>query len=370
MAPPLRPLGQHYRWRLLCSLLFLATFWALTSKLWPALFRQPPLLVRSRLRPRPLAPPPSITPGVPLLIDLHYASHMYNCLGDAFYKLEAQPAADTRTPLVVLPYAGWSDAICAAKPSACVCWSTSLTLPYSSSNCTLAVPAAIFADVPECLRLGRPARALNCAESPPCAVSESFLDAPYAAGVMLYHISLSRPWLQDVGLRNKFLKPSERYIQKQTWGLTAKWESLISYPAGEDEEVLASFDISIGSNRRKHAVFSLSYLPNWELILRPYSLAAKTTRRLLPALSNITLIQSNCNSASGREDYLRKLLQVIDVDSFGSCLKNRHADTVSSEKIGFDRGIEIKHDLVAGYKFLLVFENSYEYGELRLAKKE
>ena len=40
-------------------------------------------------------------------------------------------------------------------------------------------------------------------------------------------------------------------------------------------------------------------------------------------LAPVVFVQSNCNSETGRDDFVRELMKHIDVDSYGSCLHNR-----------------------------------------------
>lgn len=40
-------------------------------------------------------------------------------------------------------------------------------------------------------------------------------------------------------------------------------------------------------------------------------------------LAPVAFLQSDCNTMSGREDYVRELMNHINVDSYGQCLHNR-----------------------------------------------
>jgi hypothetical protein len=61
-------------------------------------------------------------------------------------------------------------------------------------------------------------------------------------------------------------------------------------------------------------------------------------------------IASNLKDRSQRTEYVRELMQYIDVDSYGRCLRNR--------TLADDRGRETKLATIARYKFTLAFENS------------
>jgi hypothetical protein len=186
-----------------------------------------------------------------------------------------------------------------------------------------------------------------------------------ADAVLLYHISLSRSWLAPPERMQQLLWPAARAARGQFWALAAMWEPSAYYRAGEDGAVISQFDYSVGSGRASLAGFRMSYLPDWERMLRPFSLADKLSRpAALRRGSNVTLVQSNCASRSGREEFLARLLAALPVDSFGACLNNRDAGPFSLAAVGNDLGaaMRAKHDLVYGYKFLLVMENSIVHG--------
>ena len=266
-----------------------------------------------------------------------------------------------------LPFPEWSILLCAANTAACACAVPALA---DATSCELAVPAAVLP--PVCLGTDEHAAerdVISCGggggggSAAVCSVSRSITDAHNAAGVMLHHFGLSAPWLwgsPSHAALHSFLWPAARAARGQLWGLTSIFEPFSYYPAGRDPQIIAQFNVTAGFNRRAAAVFRREVYPNWERALHPFSLEAKLNSRIVPALSNVTLVQSNCNSRSGRETFLRDLLALLPVDSFGSCLGNRDEPAISSARIGFFPGMAIKHDLIYGYKFVLCFENSYE----------
>lgn len=187
-------------------------------------------------------------------------------------------------------------------------------------------------------------------------------DAPAADGVIIYHIALSRgPVLQDPLVRHWLLSPPERAARAQVWQLVATGESHVYYPAGADPLILGAFDITVGSDRAHHDRFTLSFFPDWDAMLRPVSLADKLAQPAFPRRSNITLIQSNCNARSGRDAFLRELLKLVPVDSFGKCHNNRDPGEYGMDRAGWAASQLNKHDLARGYKFVLAFENSIAY---------
>ncbi len=67
-------------------------------------------------------------------------------------------------------------------------------------------------------------------------------------------------------------------------------------------------------------------------------------------LSNVVWIVSNCNAFNGREKLIKKLMNYIDIDSYGECLRNRF--NLSREHM------QGNIELYSKYKFVIAIENS------------
>ena len=301
----------------------------------------------------------------PLIVDTALLTHK-NCLGDAFDAISDGKTleidhATGESKFIRLPFDTWNKAMCAARPSAC---SGRCDLLSPTSDCQ--VPASAF-KAASCVDPFKPMAPwrLRCpfkGSEVECLASHTLSDAADADGLVLFHVSLSRDIIRnDPLIRKLLLHPAERSARSQVWQLVAMWESNVYYPAGADVSLLSEFDITFGSDRSNLAMFSLSYLPDWNAMMRPVSLAEKLAHPALPRMSNITLVQSNCDSLSGREVFLRELLQLIPVDSFGGCLNNRDAGVFGMAQAGWDASQTNKHTLMHGYKFVLAFENSIAY---------
>lgn len=313
---------------------------------------------------------------VPLIFDGVSLTHGH-CLGEAFDALalgqigSAAGAADSS--FMRLPLSTWNHALCALRPEACRgnCAASTWVTWQPGSDCR--VPAAAFNRASCAPALKPPAEArwgLQCkpdgapAGTPEleCLLSSSLYDTADADGLILYHVSLTRDSIRKNPLvRDLLLHPPERSARGQVWQFVSMWESTVYYPGGADPLLLAEFDITIGSDRSHLRQFSMSYFPDWDAMLRPVTLAEKLAHPALPRRSNITLVQSNCNSPGGREAFLRELLTLIPVDSFGQCLNNRDPGEFGIEAAGWHNSQDVKHALMHGYKFVLAFENSITY---------
>ncbi|CAF3621353.1 unnamed protein product [Rotaria sp. Silwood1] len=65
--------------------------------------------------------------------------------------------------------------------------------------------------------------------------------------------------------------------------------------------------------------------------------------------ADIVWIISNCNAHNGREGFVQRLMQEIKIDSYGSCLNNRH---------GYGARMADNIDAYKKYKFVIAIENS------------
>ena len=197
-----------------------------------------------------------------------------------------------------------------------------------------------------------------------CAVTSDPTAARFASAVILSHVGLSFPFLEDQNGRDKLkmlLWPEERDAT-QIWALSVMYESTAYYPAGADESVISQFNYTFGQRLGLQG-YQMSYLPQWEVMLRPLNMTSKESgngRRRAP----IVWVTSNCKSHSRREDYVKQLMRVIKVDSFGSCLNNRDPGLygLKPDHSNWFDALRNKRNLIYPYKFVLVLENSYEQG--------
>lgn len=321
---------------------------------WTAPFSPPSILRKRALLHRKSG-------ALPLIVDTEPWTNSH-CLGetiDAFGEGQIPPNPN-ESAFMRLPISSWNDAICMLRPESCFgrCFCA------DTRTCDCRVPIAAFArDACSRTRVATPRDRVLCplpsTELVECAVSRSLDDAPSADAVILYHISLSRgAVLQDPLVRHWLLHPPERAAGGQIWQLVVKGESHVYYPAGADEHILGAFDETLGSDRSHLKHFSMGFYPDWDAMLRPVSLAEKLARPALPRGSNITLIQSNCNARSGRDTFIRELMRLIPIDSFGKCHNNRDPGEFGMDRAGWEGSQANKHDLARGYKFVIAFENS------------
>ena len=248
-----------------------------------------------------------------------------------------------------------------------------LVCPGGAPGARLRVPAtAGWGDV-----------ALDASRRVECAVSTSARDGAAARGVMLDHTGLSaasqggllgwwgggRQLGDDAARADSLLWPCERRARsarapRAAWALRGMWESAVYYPAVAQPAIKARFDLRWGSYRRHiNGAHVLSYPPDWERLAAPVNWTAKAAARLaVGASAAVAWVASNCDSRSGREAYVRGLMRHLAVDSFGACLHTRDAgaNALAADYSNWGDVFPMKRRLLAGYKFVLVLENSVD----------
>jgi len=150
------------------------------------------------------------------------------------------------------------------------------------------------------------------------------------AAAVLFHI----PTLGGTDMPPK--RPGQRWV---AWSM----ESDVHYPVLADPDFMRRFDVTM-TYRRDSTVWCPYFGPGTDAaVLAPPR--PKTER------SPAVYFQSSRFDRSGRVAYVAALMRRVKVDSYGAVLHNRDLP-------GPDRGRDSLMDIVARYKFTLVFENS------------
>lgn len=126
----------------------------------------------------------------------------------------------------------------------------------------------------------------------------------------------------------------------QVW-VVEMLESAGNYPQLDDPEFMALFDIEV-SYRRTADIWT-PYIPP-ELAANYRDIRPGHRRK-----QSCAFISSTWNR-SDRRNYMRELMQHLDVHSFGRFMRNK--------RILFDRGEKTKLRLLKNYQYTLAFENS------------
>ena len=118
------------------------------------------------------------------------------------------------------------------------------------------------------------------------------------------------------------------------------------------------FNISASYKRTSDFPLSTQHFPSLDYLLnrRPVDIVEKNKFRK-EGLAPILYLQSHCGVSSDRDRYIQKLMNYIDIDSYGSCLNNKHFENITLGKTSEMHNEEL-YSIISKYKFHIAFENS------------
>lgn len=129
------------------------------------------------------------------------------------------------------------------------------------------------------------------------------------------------------------MKPEDFPIprsRRHVWALLHE-ESPRNVPYVPYDEFLQHFNYTSTFSRESDMPLTTQYLPQPnDLTQLDYymPISRKHILEYNDKLAPVAFLQSDCNTMSGREDYVRELMNHIKVDSYGECLHNRDLPTV------------------------------------------
>ncbi|XP_022224223.2 alpha-(1,3)-fucosyltransferase B [Drosophila obscura] len=145
----------------------------------------------------------------------------------------------------------------------------------------------------------------------------------------------------------------------QVWALLHE-ESPKNVPYMAFDEFLQHFNYTSTFSRYSDLPLTTQWLPSaHDLTSMDYvmSFDFKSSNVNGPSPS-VVFLQSDCNTMSGREDYVQELMRHINVDSFGSCLRNKDLpQRLQNDYLNNLYSPEMLRFL-ANYKFMIAIENA------------
>ena len=89
-------------------------------------------------------------------------------------------------------------------------------------------------------------------------------------------------------------------------------------------EVLELFNHTATFSRHSDLPLITQHLVSIEwLESHKYLVPTSEKNSLLGELASVVYVQSDCGTASDRDEYVRMLMREIEVDSYGTCLNNK-----------------------------------------------
>ncbi|BFF93666.1 alpha-(1-3)-fucosyltransferase B [Drosophila madeirensis] len=145
----------------------------------------------------------------------------------------------------------------------------------------------------------------------------------------------------------------------QVWALLHE-ESPRNVPFLPFDDFLQHFNFTSTFSRYSDMPLTTQWLPSaQDLTSMDYvmSFDYKSSNVNGPSPS-VVFLQSDCNTMSGREDYMKELMRHISVDSFGSCLRNK--DLPKRLQVDYLNNLYSTEMLrfLAKYKFMIAIENA------------
>jgi alpha-1,3-fucosyltransferase 10 len=153
--------------------------------------------------------------------------------------------------------------------------------------------------------------------------------------------------------------PLPRHAANEDWALlheeSPKNNYLLSFG-----NVMRLFNHTSTFKRQSHYPLLTQFLTSLnDLVDDKYLVATSEKNRLQieADLAPIAYIQSDCTTASHRDDYVKALMKYIRVDSYGKCLQNKQLPANLSHAVTSMNDEEF-YKIVAKYKFVLAMENA------------
>lgn len=117
------------------------------------------------------------------------------------------------------------------------------------------------------------------------------------------------------------------------------------------------FNFTSTFSRYSDHPLTTQHLPSLEYFTerKPVSIVEKNKWRR-DGFAPVLYLQSHCNVASDRDNYVRQLMNFIDVDSHGVCLHNKHLPRHLASTETYNN--EDLFSLISKYKFHIAFENA------------
>ncbi|VVC90063.1 unnamed protein product [Leptidea sinapis] len=122
-------------------------------------------------------------------------------------------------------------------------------------------------------------------------------------------------------------------------------------------ELLELFNYSSTFSEHSDVPFPLQYLDSFDDITNSKYFVPTTIKNGFKNISAVMYLQTDCETATERDEYVKELMKYIQVDSYGTCLKNKDMPT----RFTMDYLNNLNDDsflrFIARYKFVLAIEN-------------
>lgn len=151
--------------------------------------------------------------------------------------------------------------------------------------------------------------------------------------------------------------PLPRRPMETIWGLYHE-ESPRNVEELLHETVLNMFNFSSTFSRYSDVPFPLQYLRSLkDLTSTEYFIETTEKNALLKDLAPVLYLQSDCETSSERDEYVKSLMKYIKIDSYGACLNNKQLPNKFQEDYLNNLNEHEFLKFIAKYKFVIAIEN-------------
>lgn len=141
------------------------------------------------------------------------------------------------------------------------------------------------------------------------------------------------------------------------WGLYHE-ESPRNVEVFLHEPALKIFNFTSTFSRYSDVPYPLQYLENPEDITsRKHYIETSKKNLLLKEIAPILYLQSDCETSTERDEYVKELMKYITIDSYGTCLNNKQLpQNLKDDYLNILSNTDFLN-FVARYKFVIAIEN-------------
>lgn len=152
--------------------------------------------------------------------------------------------------------------------------------------------------------------------------------------------------------------PLPRQYQNIIWSIIHE-ESPKNLPEASHAELLSLFNYSSTFSRYSDVPMPLQGMIGSldGIVSKRYFVETSTKNSLLNTISPIMYLQTNCDTPTERDEYVKKLMELISIDSYGACLNNKILPDQFKENFLNKFADDETLKFIARYKFVLAIEN-------------
>ncbi|CAG4937051.1 unnamed protein product [Parnassius apollo] len=151
--------------------------------------------------------------------------------------------------------------------------------------------------------------------------------------------------------------PLPRHPKEVIWGLYHE-ESPRNVEEMMHEEILTLFNFSSTFSRYSDVPFPLQHLNSIDDITSlKYFVTTPEKNKHLKNISPVMYLQTDCETSTERDAYVKELMKLTNVDSYGVCLNNKEMPSQFTEDYLNNLNDDEFLHYVARYKFVVAIEN-------------